>query len=70
MFKLLDSQVSTYYHVTRRTLKPSKSKTFKSPKDYQVNKIINFEVNLMTYKSSMIKTLKLSKSQIIKINDS
>jgi len=42
----------------------------KSPKNYQVSKIINIEVNLMTRKSSKIKTLKLWKSQVIKIKNS
>ena len=49
--KLLDSQISTDYQVTYRMLKPSKLKTSKLAKDYQVNKIINFKVNSMTLKS-------------------
>ena len=48
--KLLDSQVSIDYQVARMTPKPSKWKTSKSLKDYQMNKIINFEVNSMTHK--------------------
>ena len=67
--KLLDSQVPTDYQVTHWMLKPSKSKTSKLPKDYQVDKITNFEANSMTHKSSKIKTLKSSKSKDIKIND-
>jgi len=51
-FKLLDSQVSSGYQVTYKTLKPSESKTSKSPKDYEVNKFTNFEVSSMTLKSS------------------
>ena len=51
--KFLDSQVSTSHRVTHKTLKPSKSKTSKSPKDYQVNKITNFEGMSATLKSSM-----------------
>ena len=39
-------------------LKSSKSRTSKSPKDYQVEKIVSFEVNSMTLKSSIALTLK------------
>ena len=51
--KLLNSQVSTNYQVTHMILKSSKSKTSKSPKDYQVEKIVSFELNSTTLKSSI-----------------
>ena len=48
--KTIKLQNNFNYQVTHRMLKPSKSKTSKSPEDYQVDKIVNFEVNATTLK--------------------